>query len=92
MISVAAQLNFPNESSRDYAVKRSIRVQLATRENEAGCHACCFSTDPCDALSIPVYEPCSDSETLVSHFYHVNYQDMLLVSSEAGVLEGRNRA
>lgn len=28
----------------------------------------------------------------MSHFYHVNYQDMLLVSSEAGVLESRNRA
>ncbi|MCP4842614.1 MAG: antibiotic biosynthesis monooxygenase [Halieaceae bacterium] len=92
MIIVAAQLTFSDETSRDHAVKKSTPVQLATREDEPGCLAYCFSADPCDPLSIQVYELWNDSDALVAHFDHPNYHEMLAVMSDAGVLESRNRA
>ena len=53
MIIVVAKITFPTMADRDNAVELSAPIQLATREQESGCHAYCFSADPCDAVAIP---------------------------------------
>lgn len=92
MIIVVAQLKFPDQASRDRAVSRSAPIQQATRDQEQGCHAYCFSADPCDPVSIQVYELWQDSDSLVAHFEHPNYLAMLDLMGDMGVLESLNRA
>ena len=92
MIIVTAKILFETQSDRDKAVKLSTPIQLSTREQEAGCHAYCFSADPCDALAIQVYELWEDSDSLVAHFDHPNYHNMLAALSSVGLVESINRA
>jgi quinol monooxygenase YgiN len=92
MIIVTAKILFASQEDRDKAVDLSIPIQQATRDQEAGCHAYCFSADPCDPVSIQVYELWEDSESLVAHFDHPNYHAMVAVSSQSGFVESINRA
>jgi quinol monooxygenase YgiN len=92
MIIVSAKIVFASQSDRDRAVELSAPIQQATRNEEPGCHAYCFSADPCDAVAIQVYELWEDSESLVAHFDHQNYNDMLEAFSSVGLLESINRA
>ena len=46
----------------------STPVQLATRDDEPGCHAYCFAADPCVPTRIQVYELWEDEASLVAHF------------------------
>jgi quinol monooxygenase YgiN len=92
MIIVVAKITFPTKLDRDRAVELSAPVQLATREQEAGCHAYCFAADPCDPVAIQVYELWKDSDALVAHFDHSNYHAMVELLSQAGILESINRA
>jgi quinol monooxygenase YgiN len=92
MIVVVAKIVFANQADRDRAVELSAPVQLATRQQEAGCHAYCFAADPCDATAIQVYELWEDSDSLAAHFDHSNYQAMVEVLTETGFLESINRA
>ena len=43
MIIVVAALGFDNQAARDHAVSLIADVQLATREEEAGCRDYCFA-------------------------------------------------
>jgi quinol monooxygenase YgiN len=92
MIIVSAKIVFASQPDRDRAVELSTPIQQATREQEAGCHAYCFSADPCDPAAIQVYELWEDSEALVTHFDHKNYTAMLEAFSSVGLIESINRA
>ena len=92
MIIVAAKLTFTSQEERDRMVSLSTPVQQATRDNEPGCHAYCFSADPCDRLAVQVYELWEGSASLVAHFEHDNYHAMLEISSQVGFVESVNRA
>jgi quinol monooxygenase YgiN len=92
MIIVVAAIRFANQEDRDKAVALSADVQLATRQQEAGCRAYCFSADPCEPTRIQVYELWEDSDSLATHFDHPNYHKMVEVFSQTGFLESINRA
>ncbi|MFT4614655.1 MAG: quinol monooxygenase YgiN [Bacteroidia bacterium] len=92
MIIVVAKITFPQQADRDKAVELSAPVQLATREQEPGCLAYCFSADPCDPLAIQVYELWQDSDSLAAHFEHPNYLAMVELLGKVGFLESINRA
>jgi len=92
MIIVVAKITFPTELARDKAVELSAPVQLATREQEPGCHAYCFAADPCEPCSIQVYELWEDSDSLAAHFKHPNYQAMVELLSNSGFVDSINRA
>jgi quinol monooxygenase YgiN len=92
MIIVVAKITFPTEADRDSAVALSAPVQLATREQEPGCHAYCFAADPCQANAIQVYELWEDSDSLAAHFDHPNYQDMVELLGKVGFLDSVSRA
>ena len=92
MIIVSAKIVFSSQVDRDRAVELSAPIQQATRDQESGCHAYCFSADPCDPVAIQVYELWEDSESLVAHFDHANYLAMLEAFSSLGLLESINRA
>ena len=92
MIIVTATITFASEQDRDRAVLLSTPIQQATRDEEEGCHAYCFSPDPCNPVAIQVYELWQDSESLVNHFEHPNYAAMLAAFSTVGLVESVNRA
>ena len=92
MIIVVAAIGFASQADRDKAVALSADVQLATREQEAGCHAYCFAPDPCEPTRIQVYELWEDSDSLAAHFDHPNYHKMVEVLSGIGIVESVNRA
>jgi quinol monooxygenase YgiN len=48
-------------------------LQLATRNDEPGCLAYCFSADPCTPGRIVVYERWESAALLAAHFEHPNY-------------------
>ena len=92
MIIVVAKLRFESQADRDRAVALSAPVQLATRQQESGCQAYCFAADPCEPTCIQVYELWDDSESLIAHFDHPNYHDMVALLGSAGIVESINRA
>ena len=92
MIIVVAALSFESQADRDHAVEITREVQLATREQEPGCHDYCFAPDPCEPTVIQVYELWEDSDSLAAHFDHPNYQAMVELLSGAGFVESINRA
>ncbi len=92
MIIVVAALEFDNQADRDKAVELTKDVQMATREEEEGCHAYCFAPDPSVPTRIQVYELWEDSDTLAAHFKHKNYDKMVEVLGSAGIRESINQA
>ena len=86
MIIVVAALRFETQVARDKAVELTKDVQLATREEEAGCHDYCFAPDPSIPTRIQVYELWEDGDSLAAHFTHANYQKMVDVLGDAGIL------
>ena len=92
MIIVVAALKFENQEARDKAVELTREVQLATREEEAGCHDYCFAPDPSIPTRIQVYELWEDSDSLAAHFTHVNYAKMVELLGSAGIIESINQA
>ena len=92
MIVVGAWLDFHDQASRDAAVVASAPVQLATREQEAGCHFYCFAADPCNPVRIQVYELWEDEKSLVDHFSHPNYMQMRETLRSFGLAGAWNRA
>jgi quinol monooxygenase YgiN len=91
VITVTAKITFTSRSDRDRAVEVSTPNQQATRNEEDGYHAYCFSADPCDPVAVQVYELWEDSESLVAHFDHPNYVAMLEAFSGLGLVGRRNR-
>lgn len=92
MIVVTAYLDFEDQAARDRAANESAPVQLATREQEPGCHAYCFAPDPCVPNRIQVYELWEDEASLVAHFKHPNYADMVKVLRGVGIIDTANQA
>ena len=92
MIIVVAALEFDNQEDRDKAVDLTRDVQMATRQEEKGCHAYCFAPDPSVPTRIQVYELWEDSDTLAAHFKHRNYEKMVEVLGSAGIRESINKA
>ena len=92
MIIVVAALAFKTQEDRDRAVEITKDVQLATRVEEAGCHDYCFAPDPSVPTRIQVYELWEDSESLAAHFKHPNYDKMVEVLGQAGIVESINQA
>ena len=83
MIIVVAALEFDSQEDRDHAVAITVDVQLATRNEEAGCRDYCFAPDPAVPTRIQVYELWDDGESLAAHFNHPNYQKMVDVERSA---------
>lgn len=92
MIIVVAALEFASEEARDRAVELSRETQMATREEEAGCRAYCFAADPGVPTRIQVYELWDDSESLAAHFKHPNYDRMVGLLGNAGIVSSTNQA
>ena len=92
MIIVVAALRFETKEARDAAVAATADVQLATREEEAGCLDYCFAPDPSVPTRIQVYELWEDSDSLAAHFQHPNYHKMVEVLHGAGIVESINQA
>lgn len=92
MIIVAAALEFENQEDRDRAVASCAEVQMATRTEEPGCRDYCFAPDPAVSTRIQVHEVWEDSDSLVAHFKHPNYLEMVKVLSSANIKESINRA
>lgn len=92
MIIVVAALGFENQADRDHAVAITAEVQLATREQEAGCIDYCFAPDPAVPTRIQVYELWEDSDSLSAHFKHPNYLKMVELLGNANVKESINQA
>ena len=92
MIIVVAALEFETLAQRDEAVRLTADVQMATREEEAGCQAYCFAPDPSVPTRIQVYELWDDSDSLVAHFQHPNYALMVERLGQVGVKSSTNQA
>ncbi len=92
MIIVVAALGFENQQDRDRAVALTADVQMATRQEEAGCRDYCFAPDPSVPTRIQVYELWEDSDSLAAHFRHPNYAKMVELLSGANIKESINQA
>lgn len=92
MIIVVAALEFDNQNDRDSAVEKTVAVQMATREEEDGCHDYCFAADPSVPTRVQVYELWEDSDSLAAHFKHPNYLKMVELLRSANVRQSINQA
>ena len=92
MIIVVAALEFEDQAARDRAAEMTADVQMATRQEEPGCHAYCFAPDPSVPTRIQVYELWEDSDSLAAHFKHPNYMKMVELLQGAGIKESINQA
>jgi quinol monooxygenase YgiN len=92
MIIVVAALEFDNQTDRDKAVSLTTEVQMATRQEEAGCHDYCFAADPSVPTRVQVYELWEDSDSLAAHFNHPNYAKMVELLGNAKVRQSINQA
>jgi quinol monooxygenase YgiN len=79
MIIIAGYLEFADKENRDAAVAAGADAQQATRDDEPGCLAYVFGTDPCEERRMQVYELWDDEATLAAHFVHPNYTAMRTV-------------
>jgi quinol monooxygenase YgiN len=79
VIVVAGTIGFETQHGRDAAVEASVSIQRATREQESGCLAYCFASDPVHPTIVQVYELWADQASLAAHFEHPNYFDMRAV-------------
>ena len=91
MIVIAATIDFADLASRDEAVRLSLPIQWATRQDEPGCQAYCFGPDPCIDTRIQVYELWDDEPSLVAHFQHSNYHEMRAALGTCGITAAWNR-
>jgi len=91
VIVVAATIDYADQAARDEAVRQSAPVQMATRQDEAGCHAYCFAADPSVPTRIQVYELWEDEASLLAHFSHPNYLAMRDTLAAHGITAAWNR-
>jgi quinol monooxygenase YgiN len=76
MIIIAGHLEYPDRDARDAILDAGAALQQATRDDEPGCAAYCFSADPVVDTRILVYELWEDQAALAAHFEHPNYHEM----------------
>lgn len=91
MIIISAIIDFADQPTRDTTVKLSTPIQMATREQEAGCISYCFAADPGMPTRIQVYELWADEAAVAAHFKHPNYQRMLSLLLESGIVYDENQ-
>ena len=63
-------------SARDDLVAASVPFQVSTRNDEPGCDAYVFTSDPALAGRIHVYEEWATAADLDAHFQHPNFHAM----------------
>lgn len=90
-VIVAATLDFATRENRDEAVRLTAPIQLRTREEEAGCHAYCFAADPSVPTRIQVYELWEDRGSLLAHFDHRYYAQMVQALRSVGIVDTWNQ-
>jgi quinol monooxygenase YgiN len=90
-VIVAARLDFATRTARDEAVALTAPVQLATRNEEAGCRAYCFAADPAVDTRVQVYELWDDRASLLAHFSHPYYARMVEVLRGVGLIDSWNQ-
>jgi quinol monooxygenase YgiN len=76
VIIIAGTIDLADPGRLDECMAKAGPLQQATRDDEAGCLAYCFSADPCVAGRIQVYELWTDETSLAAHFQHENYRAM----------------
>ena len=91
MIIISGTIDFNDEENRNAALEASRAPQQATRDDEPGCLAYCFSADPCVSNRVQVYELWSNGDDLDAHFEHDNYHNMRLVLRNSGMTESDTR-
>ncbi len=91
MIIISATIEFENKSQRDRVIELSTPIQMATREQEAGCLSYCFAADPGVPTRIQVYELWANEASIAAHFKHHNYQLMLSLLLESGIVHDENQ-
>ncbi|WP_419842741.1 putative quinol monooxygenase [Candidatus Poriferisodalis sp.] len=91
MIIIAGEIDFDTAANRDRAVALSGPLQHATRREEAGCWAYCFSADPCIDTRMLVYELWADEASLADHFEHQNYFNMRAALGDCGIVAANNK-
>ena len=90
-VIVAAKLDFATRENRDEAVRLTAPIQMATRNEEAGCHAYCFAPDPIAPSRVQVYELWEDRASLLVHFSHPNYAKMGEILRGVGIVDTWNQ-
>ena len=90
-VIVAARLDFATQAQRDEAVRLTTPVQMRTRNEEAGCHAYCFAADPGVPTRIQVYELWEDRASLLAHFSHPYYAQMVEILRGIGIVDTWNQ-
>ena len=91
MFIISAVIDFETEEERDEVTRISTPIQLATREQEAGCISYCFAADPVVANRMQVYELWQDEQSVVEHFKHENYKKMLSLFMESNIINSENQ-
>ncbi|MDA8851847.1 antibiotic biosynthesis monooxygenase [Hyphomicrobiales bacterium] len=91
MIIISAVLDFESKESRDKVIEITADIQLATRNEEAGCISYCFAADPCVDNRIQVYELWEDEDSLVAHFSHHTYFKMVEALNSVGIRNTENQ-
>ena len=91
MIIISAIIDFADQSTRDTTVKLLTPIQMATRKQEAGCISYCFAADPGMPTRIQVYELWADEASVAAHFKHPNYQRMLSLLLDSGIVYDENQ-
>lgn len=84
MIIIAGTITIPADK-RAACLADTAALQQATRDEEPGCLAYCFSADPCEPEIITVYELWEDADSLEAHFSHPNYTNMRAALGAAGI-------
>ncbi|WP_419945009.1 putative quinol monooxygenase [Candidatus Poriferisodalis sp.] len=90
MIIIAGEIDFDTAANRDRAVELGRPLQQATRDDEPGCLAYCFSADPCIDTRVLVYELWADEASLAAHFEHPNYFNMRATLGDCGIVGADN--
>ncbi len=79
VIIVAGYLDFADRNARDAILAEGADLQQATRDEEPGCEAYCFSADPIIDSRVRIYELWADQESLAAHFRHPYFGQMRAV-------------
>ena len=91
MIIVSAVLDFESKSARDKVIEITADIQLATRNEEEGCISYCFAADPCVDNRIQVYELWETEASLLAHFSHHTYHQMVEALNSVGIRSTENQ-
>lgn len=90
MIIIAGTIDVDPEK-REACLVASAPLQKATRDDEPGCLAYCFASDPVVDGRIQVYELWADQASLAAHFTHANYLNMRTTLGGFGLRKADNK-